>query len=524
MLYDHLGRPVETGRLREEEAGPTLTGVRQVISEHPAQSMTPERLARILRDAEMGDPVEYLELAEEMEEKDLHYRSVLSTRKLQVSGLDITVVSASDEAADVAAADLVREWLEWDELQPSLFDVLDAVGKGFSVTEIIWDTSGKRWMPKALLWRDPRWFRFDPADGRTVRLLDAGGQLLPLTPFKYIVHVHKTKSGLPIRGGLAYAIAWFWLFKNFDIKSWVQFAEIFGHPLRVGKYGAGASAEDKATLLRAVRNIARDAAAIIPESMILEFVEAKISGNIDLYEKLASYLDRQTSKAVLGQTGTTDTGQHVGTANAHEQVREDIEKSDAGQLAASLNRDIVRPMIDLNLGPRSRYPRIYISRPDTEDVAKLVSALEIVVPMGMKVESSVIRDKMGLPEPAAGAEVLSAPISSTPEPEKSQHRAAHAVQPEPGNADTPDALDLLAIEAMADWQPVMGPMIDPLRRLLDECDTHEEFLQRLPDVVSVQDTAALTESLARCIFIAKLAGATGAPVHDADGTEGEDNA
>lgn len=521
MLYDHLGRPVETSRLREEEAGPTLTGVRQVISGHPAQGMTPERLARILRDAEEGEPTRYLELAEEMEEKDLHYRSVLSTRKLQVSGLDVTVVSASDEAADVAAADLVREWLEWDELQPALFDVLDGVGKGFSVTEIMWDTSGKRWIPKALLWRDPRWFRFDPADGRTLRLLDAGGQLQPMTPFKYIVHVHKSKSGLPIRGGLAYAIAWVWLFKNFDIKSWVQFAEIFGHPLRVGKYGAGASAEDKATLLRAVRNIARDAAAIIPESMMLEFVEAKISGNIDLYEKLAAYLDRQTSKAVLGQTGTTDTGQHVGTANAHEQVREDIERSDAGQLAATLNRDIVRPMVDLNLGPRLRYPRIIISRPDAEDIAALVSAVETLVPLGLDVETSVMRDKLGLPEPAAGAVVLSAPGAASIVPQESQQALQRSLNAA-GRSDVPDGpdqLDQLAVEALSDWQPMMQPMLDPLHRLLDECDTHEEFLRRLPNVVSEQDTAALTEALARCIFMAKLAGATGAPVQDAEGEE-----
>ena len=79
-LYDYLGRPVELGRLREEEAGPTVCGVRQVLSGHPAQGLTPVRLARLLRAAEDGDPMAYLELAEEMEEKDLHYRSVLATR------------------------------------------------------------------------------------------------------------------------------------------------------------------------------------------------------------------------------------------------------------------------------------------------------------------------------------------------------------------------------------------------------------------------------------------------------------
>jgi len=29
-----------------------------------------------------------------------------------------------------------------------LFDILDALGKGFSATEIIWDTSGREWRPR----------------------------------------------------------------------------------------------------------------------------------------------------------------------------------------------------------------------------------------------------------------------------------------------------------------------------------------------------------------------------------------
>ena len=85
-LYDADGNPIDKTRLVEEVAAPTVTGVRQILSGHPAQNLSPRRLAALLLAAEQGDAVAYLELAEEMEEKDLHYRSVLSTRKLQVSG------------------------------------------------------------------------------------------------------------------------------------------------------------------------------------------------------------------------------------------------------------------------------------------------------------------------------------------------------------------------------------------------------------------------------------------------------
>ena len=90
-LYDAYGNPIDKSRLYEEQAAPTVTGVRQILSGHPAQNLTPRRLTSLLLAAEQGDALAYLELAEEMEEKDLHYRSVLSTRKLQVAGLPIQV-------------------------------------------------------------------------------------------------------------------------------------------------------------------------------------------------------------------------------------------------------------------------------------------------------------------------------------------------------------------------------------------------------------------------------------------------
>src|SRR5690606_27887558 len=141
------------------------------------------------------------------------------------------------------------------------FDILDALGKGFSATEIIWETSEKQWMPKALKWRDPTWFDFDPNDRETILLKDVTGNQ-PLKPFSWIVHNAKVKSGLPIRGGIARGVTWAFLFKSFTMKDWAIFCEAYGQPLRLGKYGEGASQADKDILLRAVSNIGVDYAAI----------------------------------------------------------------------------------------------------------------------------------------------------------------------------------------------------------------------------------------------------------------------
>src|SRR5216683_6767302 len=168
-LYDAYGRAVAIERLREEQAGPTIAGVRNIYSiSHPAVGLTPEKLAGLLRQAEFGDPFLYLELAEEMEEKDLHCLAVLSTPKQAVAQLDIVIRPASNAAGDMRNADLARELLTQGtlNLREALFDMLDAIGKGFSASEIIWNTSGATWYPQALVWRDPRWFLFDWVSGQ----------------------------------------------------------------------------------------------------------------------------------------------------------------------------------------------------------------------------------------------------------------------------------------------------------------------------------------------------------------------
>ncbi|MBN8916630.1 MAG: DUF935 domain-containing protein, partial [Rhizobiales bacterium] len=414
-LVDAFGRPIDFAALKRQKAAPTVSGVRTPYSgSHPAAGLTPPRLARILREAIDGDPQRYLELAEDMEERDLHYLGVLGIRKRQVAGLEITVNAASDKPRDVEAADLVRDLVQRDTFQDELVDILDAIGKGFSVTEIIWETSAKQWRVSRLEWRDPRFFKFDPVDRQTVLLREAGVDV-PLAPAGFITHFAKVKSGLPIRGGLARAAAWSFIFKSFTVKDWAVFCEAYGQPLRLGKYDGGASERDKEILLEAVASIGSDYAAIVPQSMAIEFIKADISGSIDLYEKRADWLDRQVSKAVLGQVGTTDAvagGYAVG--KVHDGVRGDIEAADARQLAATLNRDVARPLCQLNLGPLDLYPTIRIGRSEDVDVDKLTQNVARLVPLGLKVGMSTMRDKLGLPDPAPEEELLGAPPQAPP--------------------------------------------------------------------------------------------------------------
>ncbi|RWE96825.1 DUF935 domain-containing protein [Mesorhizobium sp.] len=512
-IVDRYGRPIAKAALKIEQAAPTGSGVRRHDALHPAAGLTPGRLASILRASIDGDPENYLALAEDMEERDPHYAGVLGVRKRQVSGLDITVEAAGEDAASVEHADLVREVIERDGFEDELFDIEDAVGKGFSCTEIVWDTSAGQWRPKRLAWRDPRWFEFDRIDGETPLLRDAG-QSVPLNPYKWIYHAAKVKSGLPIRGGIARAVAWTFLFKSFTIKDWAIFCEAYGQPLRLGKYDAGASDKDKQILLDAVSNIGVDYAAIVPASMAVDFIKADISGSHGLYKERADWLDQQVSKVVLGQTATTDAiaGGHA-VGKTHDGVREDIEKADARQLAGTLNRDLVRPLVDLNHGPQKKYPRILIGRPEQIDITALVTNVAKLVPLGLKVGMSTMRDRIGIPDPADDEELLGAPKEpppvdppAGPAPARQKPGETEQTVHSTAGTSTRDAIERSTDAMLADWEPLVSPIVAGLDAEIAAASSVEDVKALLARRFIGLDAAALTDLLARSAFAAQLAG------------------
>jgi phage gp29-like protein len=423
-ILDAQGRPVRTQILTEEIATASLAGVRNVFSQMSiARGLTPEKLGTILQQVDDGsDPRDYLTLAEEMEERDPHYRSVLGTRKVSVQALPLVVSAADpDDARSVEQQEFTQDVLDDPRLIDSLLDLLDALGKGYSVVEIIWQRDATEWKPRRYEWRDPRFFRFDRQRGDELMLLtnESSADGIPLEPCKFMTHRPKLKSGLSIRGGLARIVASLHLYKSFALKDWMIFAEIFGIPLRLGKYDSEPhNAKDIDTLKTAVANIGTDAAAVIPKSMEMEIIKAEQVGDgKGLFEVLTNWLDKQTSKAVLGQTMTTDDGASLSQAKVHGEVRNDIMQSDASQLSATINRDLVRPLIDLNFGPPpdEMYPTATLAIEEVEDLVAFTEALLPWVQEGLKVEAAAVRDKFGLQEPAEGAEILGATESAPPE-------------------------------------------------------------------------------------------------------------
>lgn len=527
-VLDAYGRPINRATVSQPVGGATLGGVRSPLTGHPGDGLTPARLANILREAEAGDPLRYLELAEVIEERDLHYLGVLGTRRRAVSQIKVSVEAASDKPEHETHAQMVRDWLDRDELQEELFDILDAVGKGYSLTSVTYDHSSGQYMP-VLERQDPRWFRFDRRDLTTPLLLDEHGAETPLEPGRWIYARLQAKSGIPIRSGLARAATWAYLFKMYTQRDWAIFSQTYGQPVRVGKFGPGATDQDKSTLFRAVANIAGDMAAIIPESMMIEFIE---SGNVGaghaMYKERADWLDQQVSKAVLGQTATTDavTG-GLGSGKEHGDVRADIKQADARALAAVLNRDLIRVWVQLEFGPQDAYPRLKIEEEEQEDLKALADALGPLIDRGLEVEQGEILSRFGLPEPKKGAKLLRPASKVDPatvgEPPKSVFKRESGVfkrgeadptptpalqeeGPSPVKNQGGSPVDRLTDRMDVEGSPAIEAILTQIETMLEAASSLEELramlLEAFPDVASDE----LANAVAQGLLAGNLAG------------------
>lgn len=521
MLVDQFGRPlrrVPVSQLLEREAVATTGSVRSIQSGHPADGLTPPRLAAILREAEVSDPTRYLEFAEQMEEKDLHYGAVLGVRKRAIRSLEVQVDAGDTTGAAGELADMTRRALASSAVRTSLIDAMDAIGKAFSVLEIGWEREGKTLKVGSLEWIDQRWFEFDRDNGRHLYLRGNEGPQ-PLRPDTYVIHLAKAKSGLPIRGGLARLAAWGYLFKNYTVKDWHIFLEAYGHPLRLGRYGPSSSAEDRRTLLRAARQIGVDMAAIIPKDMDLEVITGAANGAEKMYEGNARWWDEQTSKGVLGQVATTDAiaGGHA-VGKIHEQVRDDIRDADAEQLAASLERDLAGALARLHFPPGVALPTISFPPPETVDPKLMLDLMERGPAAGLKIAVSQIREVFALREPEDGEEVLlppkpepppQLPPGADPEPPAARQKAAR--EPDPPR----DSIDTLVDELIegSEMQQVMeggiGALLEALQ-LAQDMDEVQDILAAFRDA----QPGPLQDLLTRAAFAARLAGDLGAPIRD----------
>ena len=515
-ILDIHGDPFDFDDDQQTENDSRLALLQHHYSEHPASGLTPSKAATLLRAAEMGDLIDQCELAEDMEEKDSHLQSELGKRRNAILTMDWQITPPPNaSAAEQRDAQMIEEILRdatW--LDDCIFDATDAILKGFSCQEIEWEQGlvGGLKLIRNVHWRDPAWFMTPQHERNTLRLRDGTADGVELAKFGWITHIAKAKTGYLSRIGLVRTLVWPFIYRNYSARDFAEFLEIYGLPLRLGKYPEGATNNEKNTLLRAVMSIGHNAGGIIPRGMEIEFEKAA-EGNATEFMAMIDWAEKSMSKAILGGTLTSQSDGKTSTnalGNVHNEVRQELRDADLKRLAATLTRDLVYPLYALNcksFNDARRIPRFEFDTAESEDINSFGEGLGRLVDIGFQIPLQWAQDKMQIPLAAEGEAVLSRGTMQTEPAEPPKSAVLSAGAPLTINAlhrDPDDLIDELEPTA-EEYESVIDPMLKPI---VDAIRTggYEYAQTRLAELYQDLDDDALEQMLTRALFVSDLIG------------------
>ena len=523
----------ETEPTQTDDAEVIATG--RVLDEHPSAKITPSKLKQILEDAENGDIQAQHQLFMDIEEQDSSIAANMMTRKRSVLTLDWRIVEPRNAtpAEEKLQAEIDELFYQYPNLEDLFVDLMDAVGHGFSALEIQWAQVNGKWIPKGFKPCPQSWFKLDKDDSLLLRT-PANQMGEPLRPFGWVVHRHKSRSTQLARDGLYRTLAWLYMYKHYSVRDFAEFLELYGMPIRIGKYGAGATNAEKRTLLRALAEIGHNAAGIMPESMQIELhnvANAGAASGNNPFLQMVDWCEKSIARLILGQTLTSGADGKSSTnalGNVHNEVRRDLMISDAKQIAQTITQQIILPYLQINVDPNiapHRVPYFEFDTKEYEDLSVFADAIPKLTGIGVQISESWVRDKLGIPEPQEGELIL-----STPQGEKTDEKTtalsavfnhgegctcgcrAAALSAQNGKKDEQDELDGLIDDALAnaDFNQQLDPMMKQIVGVVMASESYDEAQEKLialyPDLTSESHQAYLTSA----VFLADLLGAANA--------------
>lgn len=504
--------PVMTNKNRPVTAAVATRDVNDKYSTYPSDGLTPRRLAEIFKEADAGDIFRQMELFEEMEGKDTHLFSQLQTRKLAVTGLDWEIQPASPDDADKKIAEFIQDQLKnLDSFADCIMDMLDAIGKGISFQELEWEYRDGHTVIAGIEYVHPKKFFWDAITDEIRVRTDDYPSGIELPENKFAIHKYKARSGHPSKAGILRVIAWMYLFKNYDVKDWVSFCEVFGMPLRLGTYDATASEDDKLALMDAIVQLGTDAAGIVPAGTSIQFIESQKQSSVDIYERLARFCDEQMSKAIVGQTMTADSGSSLAQSKTHNEVRKDLTAGDCTALMSTIRRDIIRPLVLYNFGPGAKAPYFVINSADADDLKEVSEIYTTLSAAGLEIPKKFLYKKFNIPEPENGEPVLKQ-AEAAPAALPSGQPARMSLKNDVTVSSAQSVADRMTDMAVKQSSELFRQMLNPLMNMIDNCSSLEELQKTLEDDTAVRilydsmDIKGFDKLLEKVLYISNMLG------------------
>lgn len=327
--------------------------------------------------------------------RDARVRAVFTKRVRGVVSREWRVDPGRDDNAQAeAAADLVRTVLTRIPFDPLCEILLEAVMTGIAGAELIWESVDGLWMPTGAERIAPE--RLTVAgDGRRITVITRDQPLsgVELPAGKLIVHRH----GAGAYGqGVGQSLFWPTYFKRAGAAAWATGVDKHGLPTTIVQHPPGWTDAQIDDALAAARQVANETAIALPVGATVEFLQSLKAGEGG-FEAFLRYWDQQIAEAVLGESLTTSVegGGSRAAAEVHDDIRVELAKSDADLLAPTLARDLVAPIVRLNLGSGIPRPTLYRVFDQPEDLDVVASRMATLSALGWEPEEEWVQEVFG---------------------------------------------------------------------------------------------------------------------------------
>lgn len=448
-----------------------------------------------------------------------------------VSSLEWTISPYADTGARPTpqaqdAADTVRRAIWHTDVQaPGTYahnftelagSMLDAIYRGASVHEIIWQRTADLVYPAEYRQIAPQHYMWETRTGHEDRLLMVRDGMSysdpePFPAHKFIIALNTTGSDHPIYNAVYYSLIGYFLSAKFGLPWLQQYCKRYGHP--VMKFSC--NTEDDIAKLKQQLKESDDLYSVFLLNEGDMDVTAMPSGASIPHETLLRIAENACHQAILGQTLTSDTSQNGGSraqAEVHMGVQKSIVMKRAEYVARVLNRQLIPAIIAMNYGSAQNVPMPELKFTLPDDGANIERAEfwgKVLALPGVTVPRETVYESLRLPIPQEGDDTL----GSTNDEGRSTKEEEDEPQDEgvKKNASGDDGVraarreaaggagDLLAELTMREY---LRPLAAALKEAKERGESYADIKKRL--TAPLTNAAALAHGLAAAFNTGRL--------------------
>ena len=336
-------------------------------------------------------------------ELDPQVSATLQARKLAPAGLPWHIVS-DDPAQDNLCEAIENKIRAIPGFYQDMIELLDAIGKGFAVSEIEWGVDTDGWVVPMNLWNRPqRRMQFNATDATLkIRTLNDPFWGEPALEKKFIIHRNSQKYENPFGDAIDQRIYWMWMFKRTVTKFWLNFLEAHAGPSVFVTVPKNASDTLKQEAMNIAENMRQGTGGYKTAEMTIDPIVAKdVAQSADTYLNFIKYADEEITKAYLSQTLTTEASGTSGSGSkalgtVHQSVKQDLLQYDAKCLASTLTNTLVQWMCDFNIVGLKIIPRFEFIIEEPQDKVALSTMVKNITDAGFHVSNDYVESILGI--------------------------------------------------------------------------------------------------------------------------------